>query len=769
MSRGIAVLLLAMLSCDSGQLDVTGDCQDAVLLPDAGRPCDAYPCRLARGTVLRLVDDSGCSLRSSDCPPQGSCLVQDETSIATQRTGWPVSIEVAGVANARLLPSGEDCTSGCSTVLPVETQWTVEALAQPGRRIGFSGDCDSVQGTRCLFVANRERRVVVRDQPDLVTVSVAVGGNGRVTTTEYGIDCPGRCAAEVPRGATVHFASHPAPTFVLDSWGDARCASDSTCALEVTDNTMLSVAFVPAVNLTLSAVDASGATRVSVDGLAVALPVSIPLHPGQRVVLRALPAADDVLVAFDGLACETPRVFDECAVTLAADTNGTLRMHKLHQWAAGAWPSLYLGNLDATDGGVFSAVFHVVGIPSLGLPQQSRGGGAVLELHDDGGIRVAGFGQTGLGPIVLMRDLSGIAWLIGNTRAGIVEPEVKWGALDAGIPRRGPGFQELAFLRLDGGMVDHVETLQLSMLDGTPSVAATTGPAVHSEGRLLTPLDWTGTFDGGAQSSGVASWASGFSLGSFRTSQRGRPVDLARVGGALLQLSLSSTPSTVVADTCQLATSSNQLVVSVLDGTAACTSPLVLGASSTSEGVVGYGPLMRGAEVAVWGTEQQELLGQNRSIVVRSMNPDLSLNWAVDVRPTPAPASFESLATFAWRSRFLSLISMSHDGETFVGAGGTTIRCAAAGGASSLILLAHATSTGLVEWGVCLDARESGAERFRLGQRNSLNYRSAELALGGVLIAPDAVAPSTGVMHVGASAVSVSNVAGHYYFLVTPP
>lgn len=207
--------LVVLTACDTAQLSVSGDCQESVSLADGGRPCDAYPCRLKQGTRLRFVDVLGCTQESDDCTNTGECAVSGNTSVVTHRNGWPVFVEADGVVNARLLPSLQDCTTGCFAILPVATTSTLEAHARPGHRVTFSGDCDAVEPERCSFVADKERRVFIGEEPDLVRLSVAVSGNGRVTSNPASIDCPGQCVAEFPRGTTVSLSAQAAPQHLL--------------------------------------------------------------------------------------------------------------------------------------------------------------------------------------------------------------------------------------------------------------------------------------------------------------------------------------------------------------------------------------------------------------------------------------------------------------------------------------------------------------------------------------------------------------------------
>lgn len=65
------------------------------------------------------------------------------------------------------------------------------------------------------------------------TLSVAVVGNGVVSSQPAGIDCGVHCSAEVTLGTKVHLTATPSTGNVFSSWNGACSGTATTCTLTV--------------------------------------------------------------------------------------------------------------------------------------------------------------------------------------------------------------------------------------------------------------------------------------------------------------------------------------------------------------------------------------------------------------------------------------------------------------------------------------------------------------------------------------------------------
>ena len=84
-----------------------------------------------------------------------------------------------------------------------------------------------------------------------ITVTIAGGGAGTVTSSPSGINCPGTCFANFTNGTKVTLTATPAAGSTFD-WGGA-CSGSSTCTLTLTSNELVTATFNGNASFTLTA------------------------------------------------------------------------------------------------------------------------------------------------------------------------------------------------------------------------------------------------------------------------------------------------------------------------------------------------------------------------------------------------------------------------------------------------------------------------------------------------------------------------------------
>ncbi|WP_456788836.1 YncE family protein [Cellulomonas sp. P5_C5] len=144
------------------------------------------------------------------------------------------------------------------------------------------------------------------------TIDVTVGGDGQVTSSPAGIDCPGTCTATFDTGTSVTLTARPGESSTLLGWSRACAAAMAAngCVLEVTGDLEVGAAFADAperVPVTLTVVG-GGSVESEPAGLscdAAASPCSADFAAGSAVTLTGQADAESSEVAWSGACAGT--------------------------------------------------------------------------------------------------------------------------------------------------------------------------------------------------------------------------------------------------------------------------------------------------------------------------------------------------------------------------------------------------------------------------------------------------------------------------------
>jgi hypothetical protein len=131
----------------------------------------------------------------------------------------------------------------CSTNIPAGTVATLTATPDEGSRFnGFPSPCS---GTSCSFIASAPIEIsawFTKWPPPQYTLSVAIDGQGTVTSIPSGISCPGTCSAGFDEGTTIALIEIAAPRQAFGFWS-AACSSKRPCTIALGADTQVGAHF----------------------------------------------------------------------------------------------------------------------------------------------------------------------------------------------------------------------------------------------------------------------------------------------------------------------------------------------------------------------------------------------------------------------------------------------------------------------------------------------------------------------------------------------
>lgn len=426
-----ALIFLALAGCGRESAEIPRLGCDGVLI---GATCDDSGCRAPWGNLVEGADTEFCRFVGwqGECRAGRACTISHDTANAIavfERLAWPLDLRIeAPFTEVVVQPLGTRLTEDARVPVPVGAVYQLEGRAPVGRRAIFVGDCRP-EGERCFVEGDRPRLVTVRDEADLLEVTVAVEGGGEVAAGEWRCGADSTCLLRILRGQTVQLEASAQQGFVFGSWNRAECGSATACSFQVTAPITVSASFVPLRRLSLSVDGEPGA--VDVNGVTVSLPAVVDLPANAVVLLRARPSVADVFESFSGLPCEMPRFVDECRFPLAGDLAGVLRFHRFFQWASGGLAGVGYETMTPTDGGVVIGLSYEAARDPLRLLDGGTGiNFATLRLNEDGGMSLSAMALLPRPSLTLLiQDGQRDWWALVGARTG--EP-VSWAGVDAG-------------------------------------------------------------------------------------------------------------------------------------------------------------------------------------------------------------------------------------------------------------------------------------------------------------------------------------------------
>ena len=263
-------------------------------------------------------------------PPEDRNLYIEKTWISQQGSqgGLPLSVDVTGDGTVTSSPGGIDCPgTSCNAEYPIETLVTLTAIPNSGSTFSEWGNGCSGTTTTCVVNPENAQNVTatfIKLPPPQVSLSVAVAGNGTVTSTPSGIDCPsGACSGDFDSGTSVTLTASPANGSNFSQWSGACSGTSSTCTVNLDSAQSATATFVtppPQVSLSV-AVAGNGTVTSTPSGIdCPSGACSADFDGGTSVTLTASPASGANFSQWGGACSGTSST---CQVNLASAQSAT--------------------------------------------------------------------------------------------------------------------------------------------------------------------------------------------------------------------------------------------------------------------------------------------------------------------------------------------------------------------------------------------------------------------------------------------------------------
>jgi hypothetical protein len=296
---------------------------------DGGAGCSD---RFASGSTVSLlpVPPTGQLFAGweGDCSGLGNCdLVMDATKSATAR----FEPEGEGTVNVTIIGGGGrvtsnpprlQCPDACAANFNVGSEVTLTATPDPGFEFDAwvtAAFCPDTQSPTCTFTVGPVQTITLSFLPAADperTLTVAVNGQGRVTSSPAGIDCGATCVADFPTNERVLLTAIPEPGWRFDNWGGACPGSDPSCLIELAQDQTVQPRFVPepVVHRVTVSVVGGGQVQSTPSGIDCPSTCSIEFEEGTSLLLEQQAAPGFVFAGWmSSISCGTVA----CAFTVS--------------------------------------------------------------------------------------------------------------------------------------------------------------------------------------------------------------------------------------------------------------------------------------------------------------------------------------------------------------------------------------------------------------------------------------------------------------------
>ena len=306
----------------------SGGASGSVSSAPAGITCgadcsEAY----AQGTVVILTASAAANASftgwsGGGCTGTSTCTVTMNASTTVSAGFAPITqlLNVAKTGNGRVLssPAGVDCGADCSEAYAQGTSVTLSASADPNWSFtGWTGACSG--SASCTVSMSAARNVTATFAPvtQLLSVTLAGGGSGTVTSTPAGINCGADCGESYAQGTSVSLTASPAAGAYFVGWSGGGCSGTAGCFVTMNAPATVSAVFEPITQLLSVTKTGNGRVVSSPAGVDCGADCSEAYTLGTSVTLNATADPNWVFAGWGG-ACSGSST---CVVSMSVARN----------------------------------------------------------------------------------------------------------------------------------------------------------------------------------------------------------------------------------------------------------------------------------------------------------------------------------------------------------------------------------------------------------------------------------------------------------------
>ena len=231
-SAAYSLIQTVPVTCDITVQDQLILNQDPLVLPLADNGGDSETHALGLGSVaIDYIPDGVSFCGSPDVDQRGvSRPLGDGCDIgAFESNSYTLTVAVEEASLGTVTGSGIDCGVTCTQSYPEQTMVTLTAVPTAGAVLAsWSGACSGTAD--CVVTMDMAQLVTATFAVAQQELTVAVNGDGNVTSDPAGIDCPGDCDETFDHGTMVTLTATADADSAFSGWSGA-CSGTADCVV----------------------------------------------------------------------------------------------------------------------------------------------------------------------------------------------------------------------------------------------------------------------------------------------------------------------------------------------------------------------------------------------------------------------------------------------------------------------------------------------------------------------------------------------------------
>ena len=310
------------------QLTVTLSGTGTVTSTPAGINCPSNcSAGFAQGTGVTLTETPGAGFTFSGwggaCSGTGACTItiSGATAVTASFAQTPppqLTVAVSGSGSVTSNPAGINCPGTCSASFAQNTQVTLTESPNAGYVFaGWGGVCANHATTCTVTLSGATSVTAAFSLPLASQLTVTISGNGSVTSSPAGINCPGTCSANFTQNSQVTLTATPGSGFGLGAWTGSCSGNTSPCTFTITSPSSVTATFTQLGTVTVSLIGVgSGTVASSPTGINCPGTCNASFPNNTVVTLTATPDAKSTFAGWTGVCAG----MGTCSVTVTNST-----------------------------------------------------------------------------------------------------------------------------------------------------------------------------------------------------------------------------------------------------------------------------------------------------------------------------------------------------------------------------------------------------------------------------------------------------------------